>query len=383
VSRLKRLWPVLLVALLVLPGSLPAEPASAAARSTAARSTVPDDALVRRVRGELRRFTDWLAAGGARGYIGEVGWPRGAEWSALAATWFRDADTADLWVTAWAAGEWWGSYPLALYGAAGQGEREAVLEAHPSTATRLRGVNVAGAEFAAPSVAATSDFSSVNPGVYDRAYHYDTQASFDRLAARGVRLVRLPFRWERLQPATGKPLNVAELGRLKAAVARAARAGLVVVLDMHNYGGYYRFDGSTGVRHALGAPTLTRFDLADVWGRISRHFRDNPAVAGYGLMNEPAEMPAAGKLTAAKVWERASQAALDRIRRQGDRKLVLVAGYEWSGAQRFATVHPRPWIVDPAANVRYEAHHYWDRDNSGDYPDTYAAEVADAAAHGW
>jgi fibronectin type 3 domain-containing protein len=60
---------------------------------------------------------------------------------------------------------------------------------------------------------------------------------------------------------------------------------------------------------------------------------------------------------------------------------VLVPGYNWSGAQQWTTQHPRAWIT--GANVRYEAHHYWDRDSSGAYLNSYAAEVADAQARGY
>ena len=53
--------------------------------------------------------------------MGEVGWPDDAigdarRWNALADRWFQRADRADLWVTVWATGEWWGTgYDLAAY----------------------------------------------------------------------------------------------------------------------------------------------------------------------------------------------------------------------------------------------------------------------------
>jgi hypothetical protein len=100
-------------------------------------------------------------------------------------------------------------------------------------------------------------------------------------------------------------------------------------------------------------------------------------------MNEPAGLPRVGDLSPARVWERASQRALDAIRSGGDHKLVLVQGYEWAGAQRWPANHPTPWIDDPEDNFRYEAHHYWDRDNSGAYRHSYAEEVANASQRGY
>lgn len=354
-----------------------------------------EDALVRRARAELRVFTDWLARSGARGYIGEVGWPDdrggdGDEWNAVAEAWYRDADSAGLAVTAWSAGEWWGDYALATYEAARSwtgvsrpSTQATVVEDHPGTATAWRGVNVAGGEFGAPSVAATSTFSNRNPGTYDTAYHYDAQATFDYLASKGVKVVRIPFRWERIQPALGQPLDAAELQRLRGVVRRAGAAGLQVVLDLHNYGGYYHDVAGTGVRYALGTTKTTRAAFAELWGRLSRNFQNDPAVLGYGLMNEPALLPSVNGLAPAKVWERASQEAVSRIRANLDRKLVFVAGYEWSGVQRWSTIHPAPWITDGLGRTIYEAHHYWDRDSSGSYAHTYADEVADAARRGF
>jgi hypothetical protein len=60
-----------------------------------------------------------------------------------------------------------------------------------------------------------------------------------------------------------------------------------------------------------------------------------------------------------------------------------VPGYNWSGAQQWTSQHPAAWIVDPAGNHRYEAHHYWDGDNSGAYAATYDAELAAAVGAGY
>jgi Cellulase (glycosyl hydrolase family 5) len=355
-----------------------------------------DDALQRRVLSELRTYTDWLNANGVKGYVGEVGWPdnaRGdaAQWNALAQRWYQAADAAGLWVSAWATGEWWGTtYPLAAYedrlapaGIETANTQAGVIEAHPTVNGTYRGINVAGGEFGTPVDQPTSAFSNANRGTYDREYHYDSAATFAYLAAHGVRLVRIPIRWERLQPALGQSLDQVELQRIKDVVARAGAAGLQVVLDLHNYGAYYLYDGRQGVRRALGSAQLPDSAFADVWRRLSVHFKDNPSVIAYGLMNEPVGLSPTATLSAAQVWERASQAAVDAIRGTGDQTYVRVAGYFWSGVTSFAQQHPRAWIRDPLGYVRYEAHHYFDRDHSGHYTHTYAEEVADAAAHGY
>lgn len=358
----------------------PASPAAGAATDNA-------DALQARVRAELAVFTGWLAANGAQGYIGEVGWPNNADtpaWNALATKWYADAAGAGLWTTAWSAGEWWGcGYKLSVYVWSTCATQDGSLSVARSQAPVVeaqgadrRGINMSGGDFGTPGpLDATSSFSNANPGTYNSAYHFDTQASFSYVASRGITLVRLPVRWERVQPTLGGPLDAAEVARITDAVARAAAAGLRVVIDIHNYGAYWLSDGSQGVRRAIGSPEVTVAHFASLWANLSAAFKANAGVAGYGLMNEPVGMagPAA--------WEQASQAAVSAIRHNGDTKLVLVPGYNWSGAQQWTAQHPRAWIAD--ANVRYEAHHYWDRDSSGAYLNSYAAEVADAQARGY
>jgi endoglucanase len=166
-------------------------------------------------------------------------------------------------------------------------------------------------------------------------------------------------------------------------VRRAHRAGLRVILDVHNYGDYYLQRGDHGQRFALGTRQLPLHRLGDLWGRLSRRFESTPGVVGYGLMNEPAGMPRVRNLGPAQAWERASQLAVRAIRANGDHRLVLVQGYSWAGAQNWPRNHPHAWIHDPAHHMRYEAHHYWDSDHSGSYRHRYAWEVAAARRDGW
>ncbi len=236
-----------------------------------------------------------------------------------------------------------------------------------------------GAEFGTPDPPSKkSRFSNRKPGVYDTAYHYESRETFDYLAGRGMDLVRLAFRWERLQRTLGGELDATALSRLRDTVAQARAAGLQVLLDLHNYGDYYLHAGKRGIRRPIDSAQVTRAHFADVWRRISAAFKADPGIIGYGLMAEPIAMP-----SGAQGWELASQQALDAIRGNGDEKLVAVSGYEWAGVQHWPDQHPDKWIVDNADNHMYEGHHYWDRDNSGGYAYAYAQEVANAGARGF
>lgn len=337
------------------------------------------DALHARVLSELRSFTSWLRTGPgapAQGVIGEVGWPGDASaggdarWNALARAWYRAAADAGLWVAVWSAGELWADdYKLLVYGEGPSAHPQAaIVERQPGA--RQRGVNVAGAEFGTPVDEATSPFSNERLGRYGAEYAYPSDAYLAALAARGVAFIRLPVRWERLQPRLGGELDAAELERLEQALDAAGRAGLGVVLDVHNYGAYYLHDPGTGrgVRRVIGSAQVPIAAFADLWRRLSERLRDESALLAYGLMNEPVG------LASAAAWERASRAAARAIRATGDRTPILVQSNDWGGVRQFAREHPRgPWVDVP--NVWYEAHHYFDSDRSARYLASYDREL--------
>jgi hypothetical protein len=340
--------------------------------------------LHRKVAAQLAAFTSWLSKGGAfgHGYVGEVGWPGDdPRWNELASGWYRQADQQWLWASAWSAGDWWPStYPLRVYSNGQAGPQAAVVEAQ---AARKRSVDLAGAEFGTPGPldASSTKFSNTRRGVYGVDYTYPSASAFAYLAGRGITMVRLPFRWERVQPTLNGPLDATEVGRLTTTVAAAKAAGVGIILDVHNYGAYWQSDAyGTGWRKPLSTSGYLRIDaFADLWRRLSEAFAGNTGVVAYDLMNEPVGSPGG-----AATWEAASQAAVDAIRARGDGTQVMVAGYNWSGPASFPVQHPGgPWIHDPVGRTFYEAHQYFDCDGSGTYRNTYDAAVACAAAQGY
>ena len=369
--------------------------AALATAAPAPSSAATSDPLRRKIRSQLTSFIRWLDQNDARGYVGEVGWPDDVHgdadrWNALARDWYDLALAEDLWVSAWATGEWWDDYKLSIYEATREGTgvdrrntQAPVLEAAASHGGRTIGINVNGGEFGSPISSRESRFSNARPGAYDTRYHYDSQATFDYLGSRGVGHVRIPFRWERIQPHPGGPLDDKEVARLRAAVGRAWRAGMKSILDVHNYGAYYLERDGRGVRTPIGSRALPLDRFADLWRRLSSAFRDDRRIAMYALMAEPYGMPKVNGKAPKKVWERAAQRAVSAIRSNGDKHLIAVPGYGWDALQVFMRNHPRAWIRDPANSVVYEVHHYWDRDYSGDYERSYASEADAAREAGW
>lgn len=351
----------------------------------------PESSVAVRAVDDLDVFTTWLDRNRVKGFIGEVGWPSDdPRWSAVATAWFDRADERGLWVTVWAAGRWWPrTYQMAAYrltgvpgSPPGTGPQADVLADHPGPPGTLRGVVLPGGAFAAGRDGPPS-YSGSDPGRPGYAYYYEDALDFRQLARQGVSLVRISFAWERIQHSPGGPLNAAEVRRLRSSLAAADRAGLGVVLDLHNYGDYWSAD-RTGAQHrlVLGTPALPAGTLADLWVRLTGALGDATPLLGLGLMNEPVAM-ASGPRTGARAWERASQDAVTALRRAGRRQTVFVSGYAGASPATWTTFHPLAWIKDPEQQVRYEAHQYFDSDRSGRYAAAFNREARTATTAGY
>src|SRR5262245_22217496 len=98
-----------------------------------------------------------------------------------------------------------------------------------SQAAFSRGINLAGADGGSPDTC---------PGVYGKDYIYPTPQEVEYYASKGFAVVRLPYRWERLQRSLFGELDKAELNRIKSVVAAAGARKMQVILDPHNFGRY-------------------------------------------------------------------------------------------------------------------------------------------------
>jgi endoglucanase len=223
--------------------------------------------------------------------------------------------------------------------------------AAPANPIHLVGVNLAGAEFG---------HKAKLPGRYLINYIYPSEANFKRYADLNLKLVRLPFRWERIQPKLNAELDAAELGRLMTTLDHAKKHNMQVILDMHNYYRYY------GKLIASNEVPISAF--ADSWRRIVEEVASHPAVYGYGLMNEPHSTN--GK------WPDAARVAAQAIRAIDQKRWIFVAGDRWSSAFHWPSYNTQlatnPWMRDPKNNLVYEAHLYLDKNYSGTYADVNA-----------
>ncbi len=219
------------------------------------------------------------------------------------------------------------------------------------------GVNLAGAEFG----------EEIMPGTYNVEYTYPNEDELDYFQSKGLRLIRLPFRWERIQTTLGGPLNQDELNRIKDFVNLAGTKNMVVLLDLHNYA-RYRLNN---VDQIIGSTNVTLNHIKDLWTKLAQEFHSNTAVWGYGIMNEPNNMDSDTH------WLNIAQTIIDGIRSVDMDTKIVVGGDSWSSAERWPDESDNlKTLNDPANNLTFEAHVYFDNDASGQYLGSYDDEQA-------
>jgi endoglucanase len=215
-----------------------------------------------------------------------------------------------------------------------------VLEPGPGRQVNLAGVNLSSAEWGSGNV----------PGTYGQDYIYPSAAEVDYYVGAGMTVVRLPFLWERLQPALGGEFEPAELARLRSFVDDAVARGAHVILDPHNFG---QHGGNV-----IGVDfEVTEF--ADLWRRLAEIFGANDDVI-FGLMNEPFRV-------LPEDWLVAANAAIAAVRAAGAANLILVPGADYTGAWSWTSINGdiMAGVVDPGNRFVFELHQYLDSDHSG------------------
>jgi len=188
------------------------------------------------------------------------------------------------------------------------------------------------------------NFSGSEAGIYPVEPNFSYY--WDYYAGKQLNLIRIPFSWERIQPALNGPLNATVLANLDNIVNAAGSRGMSVILDLHNYAKY------NGVLlTSTGTPSYA--NLQNVWQQLAAHFNGNQAVYGYDLMNEPTCDIA--------TWNGACQAAINGVRTGDTGHPVFVEGVNWSHAEGWAKTNATLNVTDSGNNIIYSAHSYFSK----------------------
>ena len=123
------------------------------------------------------------------------------------------------------------------------------------------------------------------------SFYGEADAAF--LADTGLNCVRIPVNYRHLE-ADARPFEIIEDGfrHLDRAIAAGAAHGVYSIIDLHALPGaqnqHWHSDNPTHV--ALFWEHKHFQDRAVwLWERLAEHYKGNPWVAGYNLMNEPAD----------------------------------------------------------------------------------------------
>jgi hypothetical protein len=129
---------------------------------------------------------------------------------------------------------------------------------------------------------------------FDRFLHYFfTEADAEFFASLGMNCIRLPFNYRHFiddqNPSEYKQDGFKFLDRV---VNICAKYNLYVVLDLHAAPGGQNQDwhSDSGITKALFWEFRVFQDQAiELWKTIAAHYKGNPVVCGYNLLNEPAD----------------------------------------------------------------------------------------------
>jgi endoglucanase len=220
-------------------------------------------------------------------------------------------------------------------------------ETFAATTTKLMtGVNVAGLEFNSSRLPGRAGYDYPAPDLAEIAYYRTS----------GAKVLRLPFRWERMQPTLNGGFNSAYAGLIDSAVNKAQALGMKVLLDAHQYG--RRKQGGTS--YIIGeTSTVTSAHFAGFWEGVARRYLNKPVI--FNLTNEPNKQNLSNLV-------RVQNEAIARIRRTGATQMILVSGTSWSGAHSWVSsgnAAAMLGIRDPGNNVAFDVHQYFDGNSSG------------------
>lgn len=205
--------------------------------------------------------------------------------------------------------------------------------------------------------------------IYQQAYL--TPYDYDRLLDRGVTVVRLPVYYRNFMDDNGVMIpGEAPFALLNQVVNGLADRGIYTLIDMHGAPGLQSADATTGRAgfNKLFASDgeVYRQQTEDLWKAIASHFKNNPWVLGYDLLNEPlGAAPDADLL--ANVYDRLYRA----IRSVDPNHLIVMEGIWYTDATRPPPNDVVDWDTLPPpqhrqwTNVMYQFHFYhWQNDEN-------------------
>ncbi|HTS17673.1 MAG TPA: cellulase family glycosylhydrolase [Verrucomicrobiae bacterium] len=195
-----------------------------------------------------------------------------------------------------------------------------------------------------------------------RTYQYTwiTTNDLDNIRALGMNAVRVPFWWGDVETLSNA-WRADAFDRMDWVVSNAWQRGIYSIIDFHGVPGGQNISQSTGRenQNQYWTSTADQTQTAMIWSNVAAHFRGDPAVAGYDLMNEPSGAP-----SQLAIWNTYSN--LYQTVRSVDPDHICIMEGTWSGTATNGQTLNWQWDVLPSpsvynwSNVVYSMHAYPD-----------------------
>lgn len=213
------------------------------------------------------------------------------------------------------------------------------------------GITLCGAEFGENNL----------PGKLDVDYTYPNTDDINYFAAKGVDVIQLPFKWERIQKTLGGKLDKTELSHILKFVDACAAKHIGVILTLQNFG-RYSFNGVTSI---VGGSVVTAEHLKDFWVKMAKVMHSKQNIFGFAIMIEPHDMGIYS-------WAKTAQIVISGIREVDIKTSILVDGDNYSNAEKWVLYNDDlKNLYDPFDKILFNAHCYFDEDGSGKYIKSY------------
>jgi hypothetical protein len=188
--------------------------------------------------------------------------------------------------------------------------------------------------------------------------NYITEADIQRIAELGYNSVR-PAINSRVLLTQSDPPECAEEGfrLLDHLIAWCKASGIYVILDMHAAPGGQtgqNIDDSANDEPDLFIDPKYEDQLVALWTAIAKRYKDEPAVAGYDLLNEPLPARTGAEAKFKARLEPLYQKLTKAIRGVDPKHIVILEGADWANDW---SVFTQPFD----GNLVYQFHYYcWD-----------------------
>lgn len=188
--------------------------------------------------------------------------------------------------------------------------------------------------------------------------NYITEKDIQYIQSTGMNTVRLPFHYKLFTDEDYMGLAAGQDGftRIDSLVNWCRRAGLYIILDMHDAPG-----GQTGdnIDDSYGYPWLMVSEesqqlFVDIWKKIAERYSNEPVILGYDLLNEPIATHFEEEYDKLNPQlEPLYMKAVAAIREVDPNHIVLLGGAQWNSNFRIFTDSK----FDD--KIMYTCHRYW------------------------